>query len=394
MFTSYYEVKVTGRNVKRFIKQVYKMGIFLHDVKYVGKSVYIKLDKENYLKLLDVKTIYDVELKRLYGLARIKDLLLRNYIFVIFIALGFALLIFLTRVIQEVEVVHAKKEIRDLVYKELENRGIKKYRFIMDFDKQEQIAKEIIENNKDKIEWLEIERIGVKYVVRVEERIINSKEEKTPNRHIVAKKDGIITKIEASHGEIVKKINDYVKKGDIIISGNIMKEEEIKSTTSAEGIVFAEVWYQVDVEMPLYYNEVTKTGKKRKNVVFKFFNNEFSLFDGDKYKSKETDDIFSVGNRLLPITISYVEEEEVNVVDEIYTYDEAINKAVELAEEKLKAKLGADDKIISQKKLKTEQKGSTILVRVFFKVNEDITDFKEITEEDLKKEEQNEQLKR
>ena len=336
MFTSYYEVKVTGRNVKRFIKQVYKMGVFLHDVKYVEKSVYIKLDRENYFKLLDVKTIYDVELTRLYGLARIKELLLRNYVFVIFIVLGFMLLIFLTRVIQEVEVVHAKKEIRDIVYKELENRGIKKYRFIMNFDKQEQIVKDIIENNKDRIEWLEIERVGVKYIVRVEERIINSKKEETPNRHIVAKKDGIITKIEASRGEIVKKINDYVKKGDIIISGNIMKEEEIKSTTSAEGIVFAEVWYQVDVDMPLYYNEVNKTGKKRKNVVFKFFNKEFSLFDKDEYKSKETNDIFSVGNRLLPISIGYVNEEEVNVVDEVYTYDEAISKAIDLALENAK----------------------------------------------------------
>lgn len=390
MFTSYYEVKVTGRNVKKFIKQVYKMGIFLQDIKYVGKSVYVRLDKENYSKLLNVKTIYDVELKRLYGLAKIRELLIRNYIFIIFIVLGFFLLIFLTRVIQEVEVVHAKKEIRDLVYKELENHGIKKYHFIMDFDKQEQIVKDIIENNKDRIEWLEIERVGVKYIVRVEERIIKSKKEETPNRHIVAKKDGIITKIEASRGEIVKKINDYVKTGDIIISGNITKEEEIKSTTSAEGVVFAETWYQVDVDMPLYYNEVTKTGKIRKNVVLKFLNNELSLFDGNKYKSKETEGVFSVRNKLLPISISYVEEEEVNIVDEIYTYDEAINKAIDLAYEKLKSQLGDDDKIISQKKLKTEQKGSTILVRVFFKVNEDITDFKEITKEDLNKKEQNE----
>lgn len=390
MFTSYYEVKITGRNVKRFIKQVYKMGIYLHDIKYVGKSVYIKLNQENYLKLLKIKTIYDIELKNLYGLAKIKDVLLRNYIFISAIIFGFILLIFFTRVIWEVEVVHAKKEIRDIVYRELENRGIKKYRLVVDFDKQEQIAKEVIENNKDKIEWLEIEKVGVKYIVRVEERIINKEKQTIPNRHIVAKKDGIIIKIEASKGEIVKKINDFVKKGDIIISGNIMKEEQIKSTVSATGSVFAETWYQVEVDMPLYYKETTKTTNKRKNIILNFFSKEISLLNKNKYQEKETKNIFSIKNPLLPISISYINEEELNVIDEVYTYDEAINQAIVLAEEKLKTKIGKDDKIINQKKLKTESIGSTILVKVFFKVYEDITDYKEITEQDLENKRQKE----
>lgn len=390
MFTSVYEVKVTGKNVKRFIKQVYKMGIFLRDIKYLGKSVYIRLDKENYLKLLDIKTIYNVELKKVYGLERIKQLIFRHYIFVCAIIFGFLLLIFLTKVIQEVEVVHAKKEIRDIVYKELENRGIKKYRFILNFDKQEKIAKDIMENNKDKIEWLEIERIGVKYVVRVEERIIKSERKQNSNRHIVAKKDGIITKIEASKGEITKKINDFVKKGDIIISGNIMKDEEIKSTTSAEGVVFAETWYQVEIDMPLHYKEVQRTNRKKKTITFQFLNKKYSFPNFTKYKNKKTNNIFSVKNNLLPIGISYDSEEELKVIDQVYTYDEASNEAVILAEEKLKEKLGEDDKIISRKKLKTEPKGSTILVKVFFKVNEDITNYKEITKEDLENNKQKE----
>lgn len=390
MFTSYYEVKITGRNVKRFIKQLYKMGIYLQDIKYVGKGVYVKLDQESYSKLLEVKTIYDVELRKLYGLAKIKAVIQKHYIFVLAVLFGFCLLVFLTRVIQEVEVVHAKKEIRDIVYKELENKGIKKYRFVVNFDKQEEIVKSIIENNKDKIEWLEIEKVGVKYVVRVEERIINKQQQNLPNRHIIAKKDGIITKIEASRGEIVKKINDFVKKGDIIISGNIMKQEQIKSTTAAIGNVFAETWYQAEVNMPLSYSERTKTNNKRKNIVINFFNKEISLLHRNKYKNKEIKSIFLIKNKLLPISISYITEEELNVIDEVYTYDEAINQAVILSEKKLKSKLGQKAKIIDRKKLKTELKGSTILVKVFFKVQEDITDYQEIIEQDLKNEGQKE----
>ena len=366
------------------------MGINLHNIKYVGKSVYIKLDQQNYLKLLEIKTIYDIELKRLYGLAKIKAFLLKNYIFVISLIFGFILLIFLTRIIWDVEVVHAKQEVRDIIYKELENRGIKKHKFVINFQKQEQIAKDIIENNKDKIEWLEIEKVGVKYIARVEERIINKQKESLPNRHIIAKKDGIITKIEASKGEIVKKINDFVKKGDIIISGNIMKEEQIKSTTSASGTVFAETWYQVEVEMPLYYQQIIKTNKKRKNIMLNFLNKEISLSNKKQYKDKIYTNIFSVKNKLLPISINYINEEQITTIDEIYTYDEAVNKAMNLADEKLKKQLGQDDRIISQKKLKSEPIGSTILVKVFFKVYENITDYQEITIESLNKQQQKE----
>lgn len=391
MFTSIYEVKITGRNVKRFIKQLYRAGILLLDIKYKKKSVYIKLDKDNYNKLLDVKTIYDVELKRVYGLARLNDVVQRHYIFFISLFIGFIVLLFLTKIIQDVEVVHAKKDIRDLVYQELENRGIKKNHFILTFDKQEQIAKDIMDNNKDKIEWLEIERVGVKYIVRVEERIINGPNKKNSNQHIVAKKDGIIVKIEASKGEIVKKINDFVKKGDIIISGNIMKDEEIKKTTSAEGVVFAETWYQVEIDMPLQYKEQQKTGRKKKTLSFNFLGQEISLFSLEKYKHKNRDEIFAINNPILPISISFNEDEELNVIDEVYTYEEAIDKAITLAKEKLMSRLGKDDKIISEKKLKTEENGSTILVRVFFKVYEDITSTREITKEELENNQQKEE---
>ena len=74
---------------------------------------------------------------------------------------------------------------------------------------------------KDKIDWLEIERVGTKYVIRVEERILNEKKQNKVNQNIIASKSGIIKKIEAKEGQIVKNKNDYVKKGDVIISGNI-----------------------------------------------------------------------------------------------------------------------------------------------------------------------------
>ena len=49
-----------------------------------------------------------------------------------------------------------------------------------------------------------------------------------------------------------------------------------------------------------------------------------------------------------------------------------------MAKEKLLNSLQGDSKILYQKKLKLYEENSTIIVEVFFKVYEDITDYKNI----------------
>lgn len=380
MFNSIYEVKIEGKDVKRFIKTLYRRKIKLLNIIYNNESVYIKLDKTNYEKLLEIKTIYEITLTKLYGLEKYKYLFKKNMLFIISVGIGFLLLFCLSNIIFEVEIVHQKKEIRSLISKELKRYNLEKYNLVLSFDKQEEIVKNILDNNKDKLEWIEIERVGVKYIIRVEERVINNIPIEGEPRHIVAKKDGIIMHVDASRGEIVKRINDYVKKGDIIISGNINKEEEVKNQVPATGNVYAEVWYEVTVDMPLTYREEYKTGKSKNALTFSFFGNNYSLFDFWPYQEKRIKENIIFKNNILPIKLSLNREEELRVIDEVYTYEEAIDKALLKAREKLLLQLKDDEKILFEKKLKTEQNNSTIIVTVFFKVYENITDYAKVEE--------------
>ena len=110
------------------------------------------------------------------------------------------------------------------------------------------------------------------------------------------------------------------------------------------------------------------------------FGNNYSIFDFFPYKNKRIEENIIVKNNILPIKLSFNKEYELRVIDEVYTYDEAISKAVDLAREKLKMKLSKDEEILYEKKLKTTQNNSTILVTVFFKVYENITAYEEILE--------------
>ena len=79
------------------------------------------------------------------------------------------------------------KEIED----EVKKYGLKKYNFVLSNTRLNNLKKHLLEN--EDIEWLEIERIGTKYVIKVEMRKIPKKDSTCLARNIVAKKNAVIT---------------------------------------------------------------------------------------------------------------------------------------------------------------------------------------------------------
>lgn len=50
MFESFYKIKIEGKDVKRFIRMLYRSGIYFEEISLDHGSAYIKVDKENYKK--------------------------------------------------------------------------------------------------------------------------------------------------------------------------------------------------------------------------------------------------------------------------------------------------------------------------------------------------------
>lgn len=384
MFQNIYEVKITGKDIKRFIKKLYRNKVFIEQLNIYDKYAYLKLDKENYEKIKKIKTIYKIELVRMYGVIKIINLIKIHSFLILSFIIGLFYLIFLSNIIFKVEVVHTDKNIRKLLYKELETYNIKKYRFVKTYEEKEIIKAKILEQYKEKLEWIEINRIGTKYEIRVEERIMNEIEKESSPNHLVAKKDGIIKKITSSKGEIIKKIDDYVKKGDVLISGFITKSETIKNKVSAKGKVYAEVWYKTSINMPFYYKEEKEKNNKKKTLKIRFINKDFYFFNFNKYNTYKEDKIISFKSNLSPIEIIFAEEREIDVVEKVFTKEEAIEEAKKRSEEKIKLGLKKDEKILKSKVLETIEYENYINVVMFYKVYEEISMEKKITDEDVK----------
>lgn len=374
-------LEIKGKNLERFIHRLASQNIEILDLRYPKvNTVQIKVYSKDLDKIEEIKTIYEISVLDTFGMIKIKKKFNKSRVFFFVLILGICFLYFLSHIIFDIEVVHTDKNLRNLLLKELDNYGVSKRSFKKSFHQLERIKKEILERHKDTIEWLEIENVGTKYIVRVEERKINQEITETEPRHVVAKKSAILKKIVADSGEVIKNINDYVQEGDIVISGEIKLNEEIKNITRAGGKIYGEVWYQTKVEFPYFYKESFRTGKKKTVYTIKFLNFRFELFNFHPYQKKEITETTIWKHFLLPFSFVKEVQEEKRVTENIYTEEEAIEKAEELGRKKMEEQLKEGEEILVEKNLKVEIKESKIEVDLFFTVLEDITSYRKIEE--------------
>ena len=375
------KIKIEGKNIDNYIKRIIKNKINiikLIPISYKEVQLIIKLSE--YEKLIKYKTTYQISIIDTYGKIKLKNTIKRNYILLLSLIIGLILIITLSKVIFSIDIIHEDKEVRTMIRKELENYGIKKYRFKKKYKELEIIEDKILKKNKDSLEWIEIIENGTKYIVRVEERKISITKKNNNYQSIISKKNAIITLINATKGEKVKEVNNYVKKGETIISGYITHPDNTITMTSAKGDVYGEVWYKVTLDYPFIYQEEKITGRNKTIYVLNFINKRISLFDFNKYKSFKSKNKTLLYNPILNINLTKEKQYELIIKDEVYPIDIAITKAKDYISKKLKK----DNPDIKQIKkiiiISYKESESKLNLKLFITAIEKISEEMKITE--------------
>ena len=365
---NYLWLKIKLKEKNKILLKCYKNKLYVYDSKEDKNYFYFKIKQEDQ-KLLKKISYTKIKIVDEIGLTKLKKYLKKYSIFIISLIIGLIIFYFLTHLIVKVEIIHSNKEIRDLLSIALEDKGIKKNTWKKSFKEIENNKESILKEYPDKLEWLEIEVKGMNYIVRVEERKIMEKENIKTSCNIVAIKDGLIKKIVYSKGEALVSTNDFAKKGDILVSGTLKKDEEIKDIVCATGKVYAEVWYKATIKVPLYKEENTQTGKVRYN--FKIKNNNFNDFifrSRLKDYEVETYPLFTLFNT----TFSFAKQKEIIKKTVNYTDNELQQQADILVNEKVKQILNEDEEIINKKILQTNKDDTSYQVTYFLALLEQI----------------------
>lgn len=275
------DIFITTKSPHKTIKYLNKLNINVYNIKYNNEGITLKISLKGLNK---VDKYYHYKIIKEYGKQELLNYLKLNIIPTIYLITILILTFLFTRITLSIEVISENTFLRNHITNELDKQNLTKYTIIKNNQEIQTIKETILEYNKDILEWINIERIGMKYIINIEPKINKNKLEEYPYCNIISTKDSIITKIITHKGVELVDINDHVSKDQILISGSITYNEELKKQVCASGIVYGTTWYTIDISVPLSKETITKLDKHRYNIILKY-NNKTKKLLKEKYKN-------------------------------------------------------------------------------------------------------------
>lgn len=376
MNTNLVLINIKNVNYKELIKFLLKNNIFYKDLKIDKNDIILKINQNDFAPIK--RKFNKVKIVKYYGTNRLVVFLKKHYIILLCFIVTYIMLLILSNIIFDIKIITNNNELKRVITLYLKDYDIEKYKFMKTNKQLETIKEKILEENKNTLEWIEIEKLGTTYVINLTERVINDPPKESKQTDIVAKKDAMLMYIINKNGTKVKEINEIVKKGEVIISGNIIKNEDIIDTVEAKGEVFGEVWYTVNITVPYTHTEYEPTGEIVNHIYMELFNHKITLMG--KYDTAESlnETTTLLDKPYLFFKIMKEKKTLYKYVTHNLTEDEAYEEALKRADNSIKVKLSPEEYIIDKKVLKINKYSSKIELEVFYKVYESIGESQEI----------------
>lgn len=361
----------------RLTEKLYNIGINIYEIKNFDNYLLIKISYEDYEKLKKYLKSYNISIFSYTGIKKLEKYAMKNFVFFISLFIGVIILLIVNNMIFKIEIKTNNKEIYEMVNESLKENNIKVFTLKKRHKNVEKIVEKILQENEKDIEWLEIVYDGLKMKVLVTEKIKFNSEVEYKHCNVVASSSGKIISMNVYKGDVLKEVNDYVNKGDILITGEITHNEEVKDILCAKGEVYGEVWYKIKVSVPFVEEYKEYTEKNRYNFQIKTNNQKFKIFK-DRLKSYEEkyENIYKLND----FEINFVKEKEYIIKNKKLSEEEAYEKAFKDGVDKIQNNLSKDEEILVKKVLKKSIFDSTIYLELFVVTKEEIGEV-EIVEE-------------
>lgn len=380
---NYFIVEIRGKNPKYLLSEIFKLKINVVNIKYFEDRILLKVSYDDYKKIKTIKTSYDISILKTSGKKRFYDNFIKYRVNIITLIISFLVCLFLSCFTLFIGIDTSSVKLENLIRNELKNNGITIFSMKRSYSDLERIKEKIKNNNLNTIEWLEIENKGVITKVKLIERVNSSTYDDNTLKDIVASKNGYIRKIYSKQGEVLKNTDDYVRRGEVIISGNIFRNDKVVDRVRAMGKVYAEVWYIVKSNKSFKYLKDNISDKGYSKLVVSILGKDFTVFkikkdiDFDKRRVIFNNNLFSIN--IVNKRIHYK-------TYDVYSDRNLTNILMLKAKESVSKTLDKDEYIISEKVLKKYKYNGKMYVEVFFRTYEDIACEKDIQELEEKEE--------
>ena len=170
----------------------------------------------------------------------------------------------LSSMVFEIQIKGEKDESRKLIADTL-----KKMEVVPPFKSRDvsQLKTQLKKNLENDIAWLEIEKQGSRYLITYTPKEFASLSQ-LGHEELIAQEDGMIERFDIQHGNKLHKVNEFVHKGDVLVS-NVLEDSK-----GGKQEVYAYVWKDITVTMD----------KTREPKAFQYFQ---LLFDARRKVSED-----------------------------------------------------------------------------------------------------------
>jgi similar to stage IV sporulation protein len=374
----YVKLKLTGKQKEAFINLAAEHKLQLWDIRFkASDAAEFRILLRHFFRLRPLlrKTSCKIHVLERYGAPFFLDKLGTRKFLIVGMLLFTTLLFLISSVIWQVKVVGNDKIKTAYILEVAKQQGIHPWQWKFKLKSPESLSKEL-QRQIPSASWIGVQIQGSQLTIEVVE---SAKPEDKPllnTRHLVASTNAIITQIKAEKGMPMVKINSFVRKGDVLISGLIGSVPN-QRVVVAKGIVMGEVWYTSKIEVPLVLKQNSYTGDSAQKLYIVIGNRALQV---SGYRQKKFD-LFSkesVRKSLqwhkwtLPIGWIHESLQETQILEQKRNQEEAATIGMQQAQASVLHGMSPDTRITAQKVLHERVENGKVYMEVHFEVEQSI----------------------
>lgn len=378
----YVHIIIDGYFTERFINICISNDILLWDIKRLGETrVTAKIMPADFHKIRTAarKTKSKVKITQKKGVPFLLFRYRKRKIALIGIAIFFFMVSYFSSHVMGIDITGNERVSTEKVITALKEFGIYTCAPLKNIDRK-QVQNKMM-TRFDEISWIGVNMRGSRVYIEIKERL-DTKEGVALDIpcDLIAKEDGIIDELNVREGQSLVKRNEFVEKGDLLVSGAVDSTKSGIRYVHSYGEIYALTERNISGEYLLEFIEKVNTGAQKKKYSIGFLGKKINLFLKEEpkfkvYEKTESVKEYSILKNIFPSvyikTTVYNEQLEKKVK---LTENQAFEKAKQELSEEVKKGISKETEIrnISAKYEKIDEK--SIKVTVNFELRENIAE--------------------
>ncbi|MGM8214148.1 sporulation protein YqfD [Bacillaceae bacterium W0354] len=382
----YVDVVILGIRAEQMINELTSHNIPFYNLRRKNRhELFLTMKYKDALYLKKVRKKYGCKIKfrNRGGLPHLYERRKKWVPMAISTILAILLLFILSNMIWQVEIAGGSPEVRYEVEQLVDELGLKRGNFVQQTDNISIIEMEIM-NKIENISYVGIKRSGSSFHINIQENKNTKSDRSKEPSDLVATKAGIVQNMYITRGRPLVHVNDFVKKGDVLVTGHLSEKGD--TYTNSDGTVIAEVWYNVNATVDLNTEMLKLVNEPEERYSFSISDWEFFAGqpDGKRLLTVEKKPFYFLSWEL-PFAFHKKYFYDEKSISQDYDENQIIINAIE---NQLKRKLGQSIQMDFYKILHEERDNDKVKLELFVKLIEDISkEVKVNPKEKLKQEE-------